>query len=406
MKAATLKNVSHILYLIGFCLVGLGCFDFLSLQGYILACAAFVLVLSIIFSGKIIVVKELVLFSLFVFSYFLFTAINSRAFSLYECFYSLVLPLIVFLSVYQQRFDADSQKFAIFLPALGLGLVGVSSIVFTMFFTGRDMSQGVIFNLWTGNYYARTGTQVLITPLLGFFCGYCFAFDRRSKTSWLLLVSLAVYSCFVLYFSLIIANRAIFVVTCLLFLAVLLFAMRLIHSRAVKFSIWLCLFLAVLLFFGMYFQIIPIPDFLRNIPVVYRFLSGGSNSERVSLYVKFFSLAPFYLFGGMNSELTYVHNFVLDIYTYGGIVPLVLFLICLFQFAYNILSKDKKPFAKIPLIRELVFVFLAVFFLGMFEPLLNARPFYISYLGVFFAISASLNKSPFVLDSFRKRISL
>lgn len=400
IKRVHLSLISNCLYFLAIALVFLGCLDLLSLQGYLLSAACVFFAVSILLNGNFNISREIILFFLFSILYFVFLTINSKNFSLYNIVYFIALPITYSYSTYQQRNNAAMLKLSIIAPAFGLGLCAFISILYTLFFTGQDMSQGVIYYFWTGGTGARTGLQILLVPLVGTFFGYLVTFDKKNKLSVLLFFALSLYLVLTIYFSLEISNRAIFVVIMLLFVVLFIRGLLAIKQTKIKIALLFLFSIVCGLLFGVYIGIIPLPDFLANIPVISRFLSGGSNEARIELYLRFFELAPRYLFGGMDSELTYVHNFVLDIYTYAGIVPFLLFVVCLAFFFLDLSTFRLKTTERMKTAKFTLFVFLSVFLLGMFEPIATARPFVISYMGVFFAIASSLKTNNFVQQKF------
>ena len=101
----------------------------------------------------------------------------------------------------------------------------------------------------------------------------------------------------------------------------------------------------------------------------------NSDSARLELYMVFFKNFYKYPFGGLNtiSELNYVHNIFLDMYTYGGLIPFVLFA----AFAVDMAKKlsDSKDKLKISKGRYMLYLslFVLTIGLGLFEPIYNAN---------------------------------
>lgn len=124
-------------------------------------------------------------------------------------------------------------------------------------------------------------------------------------------------------------------------------------------------------------------DIVSKIPILDRFLSGGSDSMRIEIYKSFFINFWKYPLGGLSlsgdlfngfSSTQYAHNVWLDVYGIAGIIPFVCFtyltIIAFTAITIFIRSRDS-TFQGITLI--VAFVGLCAVFL--FEPVIQSDPY-------------------------------
>lgn len=408
------EKASDCFFYIGIILFCLGCANLFSTQGYFLLIASFFFGLSLLFNWKICVSKTTVLVALFGFSYAVFSSIFSADFSfLLFCkrlVYAFLMPVLITLVLSRDGFDFPKVFFLFASGALGLAIQGILLFVSSYFYLGSDFAGSSLMSFFENGPIARTGLQLMVFPAVSISFAFFLNIKkcRDSKAFLALCLFFFVYDLFVLVSGITVQNRAIYVAAVLqliFFLVVVILRKANPKVRAVIISTIAVLSLIVI---GLIFGILPLPDFLTQIPLFDRFLNGGSNSLRIKLYVGFFENFWKKPFGGLNNILAtidspYVHNFILDLYTYGGIIPFVLFVLMLSCFVRDMAKISKRNYQIWPFILMMAS---GIFFLGMFEPLFQANGVYFILVSALFSEANVLYSQPKNNISLSKRINI
>lgn len=394
MKALTINGIGkyyNFFLFFGLSLLFFGCSNILSLQGYLIVLGASMLYVSCLLKGAFKPSKYFWLLVCFCVSYAIFSFLSGdrTVRSLISAFsYSIFVPIGISLPIFQDPTNVKLRKGIIWSMAAGLAVSAFFTVLATYLYAGRDLGD-ILITFWDEESTVRTGIQLYFIPLFSISLAYFFGWKRslHSATYWVGFIGFAIFDIFVLYFSLEIGNRAIFVSFVALFLYVLIRIINTAKSRTFKITFFVFLSIVLIVALGLFLGILPVPDFLANIPVIERFLNGGSNNRRLSLYIDFIQNFWKYPFGGTFHDIkdVYVHNFILDIYTFGGIIPFAFFLVLLFLFFKNFKYLNSNAY----LHDDVKFLLVGIFFLGMFEPLFQANPLYISFVLFLFNIGFS-----------------
>ena len=389
-------SVSCVLYYLGIFVIGLGCTNLFSLQGYLLLVGTVIVAASAILDGGLQFNRKYIVLVLFCFSFFAFSFISGEDRTvrnlLYNFCYYVFMPVVLSAVFFQRSHDRNAKKAAIWSIATGFAVGGWLLIVSTYLYAGNDFDS-VIVSFWDNRSISRTGIQLYFVPLFALSFSWFLNVKRcNGLRYWFVFVALMLYDAFVFYYSLEIGNRAIFVSIAAVIVFFFLLLVSKLRSTKIKLAIIVICILMILLIVGMTLGILPMPDFLANIPVIKRFLAGGSNSQRVKLYMQFFANFWRYPFGGTYHAIDdrYVHNFILDIYTFGGIIPFFLFLVLLVWYLCGLKSAE----AKYTLGYDGLFLFVGIFAIGMFEPLFEANAFYIPIVCLLFEDIFALIEEP------------
>lgn len=298
--------------------------------------------------------------------------------------YFLAGPAIFYLFIKNSKQNQGilNEKYLGFLLlscGLGFGLSSLFICIESIKYEGLALSQGQpLFSPWNNGPMSRTGISLIfLLPCSMALVPFTLIRDKKqrylipSSLLMLLLCTLASSS---------IGNRAFILAVAFLAILVLLSFVFTQKSKVLKriFLAILCLVFIciVLLLLGI------VPPFLRDIPVFKRFFSGGSTEARLRLYKDFFSHFYMYPFGGLSSSITerYVHNAILDMYTFGGLIPFAGCLIILYLFVVQLSPKAmlrKTSFGH----TVLFWTVCGILSIGLFEPVFQANPFLFVFFG-------------------------
>ena len=335
-------------------------------------------------------------FMLFLFglSYNLFTFLD-KTWSVSHLFYFIFLPLLGYQFAFQEEKKGSKRLvFVLFLAAIGMFFSAFKVITVTFLLNGLHLGEGQpLFCSLSGKVMSRTGLSLYLMPAVGLAVAFLSSIRGLEKNH--LFWMGVVLSLFVITFSVIcsslVGNRAF--VVAFLILAIFGILNECFHTKndalkiitsSVCFAFLLAVFLLIMGF---------VPDFLKSITVFERFLTGGSNSNRLEIYKSFFTHFYLYPFGGFHQIVDeyYVHNFLLDIYNFGGIFPFVIF--CYLFFVSLI------PFVKgnasgmyLPGRRYSFYAMLSLFSIGLFEPIFQANSLTLLFFALFIGIGCYLKK--------------
>lgn len=363
----------------------LGCANIFGLQGEMLMISAFFMALSILLEGRMIIDKFSIGSIVFFTSYLLSFIIN-KAFTLNALFYTLY-----FIILNQFIYCFSRKKSVIFHLVLsisiGLFISSLFIVIATIWNQGFQFDGMNLNFFWTTNndvFVSRTGLSLYGINLVAI-CSVLLIFKNKYKTRYTVPLFL-----FVILFTLVAGsvagNRSLIVAYFILYFFIILFFLWNKSKKAL--NIFLAVvFVCVLLFFLFLFQIIPIPDFLMKITIIKRFFDSNynSNSERFQIIVNFFNQFYKYPFGGMYNidGFTYVHNIFLDFYAFGGIIPFLFSSFFFIDYIRRIIGIIKiKIYSLLSLL--VIFTFVAIVGLGLFEPIFQANQNSLSIILIFY----------------------
>lgn len=406
--------VSNVLFYVGGAVIGIGCSNIFSLQGYLVLIGSIFLLFSILFKFDITVSKTTILIAIFGLAYSFFYCTISRPFFasdlLRNLIYTVFVPTVFSLVLSRDGFNYRKVLFLMLCMVFGLAIQGLLLILSSYLYLGSDFNGGSLVSFFEEGGIARTSLQIMIFPLIGLSFAFFLQFNQfRRKTLFVVLcVFLVVFDAVTLAAGLTIGNRAIYVALVFQLLLVFVFVLLKIKNKSLKFGILAGTAVVFGIVFCFFFGLIPVPAFLARIPLIGRFLSGGSDSLRIKLYLGFLSNFWRYPFGGLGTVLSaidapYVHNFILDIYTYGGVFPFCIFLLLCIYFAKNIFIDWKRNKG---ICIYIVFLTSGIFFLGLFEPLFQANDFYFCIFAFIFSEASVLAAQPRINICTFKRVTL
>lgn len=333
----------------------------------------------IIVNGKIIIDIRFCLATIFSFSYMLCCLLNN-GFHLNFVFYPLLILLLQqFIFSLPTNVSERHLLAMLFSSALGFFISFCLIILASIKHQGFLFNGGYLTTFWKneeGGIMNRTGLSLYGVGALSFSFSLLFG-TKKWKTMQSVTTSLLTIF-FITAMSLVATNRSLVVV---IILSVFGFGIGLIlksKSKTVSTITIVTLCAAFAILFAVFTGILKMPDSFYQIPIIRRFLSSdyNSDSERLKLYKIFFTNFYKYPFGGLNNltNFTHVHNIFLDIYTYGGLIPFVIFImfvVDLFRMIFFISKKER-------ICKQTLLLFISyivfTFGLGLFEPIYNANP--------------------------------
>lgn len=364
-----------------------GAIDLVYRNGMFFLLACLCGLLWVILRGKIYIDAAFILTIVFSISYCVCDGINNGFASYY-----IGLALFLFPSLYQiGRALAEYEHgfnvvwLLTISTSTGFFLLAYLNVFEAISYEGLNFGSGMRLFWLEGGVAPRTGLSIYIIPIIGLIFPILFLKSKYRK-DWVVIASLLVLV-FCIWASAKTGNRSIFVVLALAiaFWAVVIF----FKIKKVAFRIIYCVVIAglVALFVVSVLGYGPLGKWLSSLYIFERFISGGSNSSRIRLYVQFFQNFIYYPFGGLNKVLSsyYVHNMILDFYTYGGIVPFI----CAIAFFLNSLDRFvwmiQKGYLKDTKCICIVSVICMIYGMGLFEPVFQFGQYMLFIPYLFFA---------------------
>lgn len=342
----------------------------------------------VILRGRIYIDAAFILTILFSVSYLVCDGIHNGVTAFGILFQVIFFPALYqigrALGDYEQGFDVLwGTAIAI---ALGYFLQSYLLVVNSVRWEGIDLSYGSFYLFWNDNIAPRTCLTVYQISLVGMFLPILITKNSYRKWYTVLFGILAILFC--IWSQATAGNRAFFVV--LLIVAVIWAIMLLFKFKTLKSRIIYCSVVVLAVAFGIISLMGygPLGEWLMSIPVIRRFISGGSNASRLRLYHIFFQNFIYYPFGGLNLILDdhFVHNLILDFYAFGGVIPFICAVIFFVRSFYLFVwLKKTDRFADI----RYVCIVLTVFMIYCF-----------GLLDVFFQTNVALSLIPFLLYSY------
>ena len=286
------------------------------------------------------------------------------------------------LLVFIQFFNCfeNKKKFMIGMGSAYVGGLFVSFLLIvlkTYWVQGLSFAGDAVNNFWTGEIISRTGLSLYEMGFLGVVVAtLCFKSKFRK---WYTLPALLFIFGFCVYVSFVIGNRSFLVAVAILiyFLVVL----KIILAK--KWVGWAVLlgFLSVIIIGTLVIVTlvnkgtIKIPEELLKINIFKRLFTIDPTEGRPEIVEQFFREFYKYPFGGYSKHIDgYVHNFLLDFYSFGGVIPFLVasaFLVFLFMRLYMVTGyKCISSYEK----GLMVCISFAVLGIGFIEPIYQANP--------------------------------
>lgn len=373
---------------------GLGALNFLSLQGVFFLLSCFFGIIWVLLRGKIYIDVILIVTIIFAASYVICEGIHN-GFSWNQ----VLAPLILFPSLYQiGRALADYGR--------GFSLVWIISVVITIGFflhaflivyenityEGFKFDDGYIHSFWDqGGLVSRTGLSLYIASALGLVIPIVILKNKYRKP-YFVIPSILVFV-FAIWATATIGNRALLAVIAILgvgWTVVLFLSFKSLISKAIFANIVFILIAILIISFMGYG---PLGRWFSSTSVFERIISGGSDTERMSKYIQFIQNFIYYPFGGLNQSLGYVHNLYLDFYNFGGIIPFACATAFFIRSGNRLIWLKKNNYLKDIRYVCIVSTVIAMYTLGLFEPIFQANRFTMFIPFLFFSYVEGLSKN-------------
>jgi len=321
---------------------------------------------------------------------FIVFCISMTGFSIYwykktfeSLFHYLFLPVLFVVSAISFDKFGKFKHFPYISFFIGLMFQGFLSCGYSFSQTGIFGNESRnLFDFWSGKTYSATLLSMFFLGAMGICVSLLLIWKKKNKS--VLIVSSILIALMALM-SALFQNRGFFVATLILLLIFLVFVWSRLYVVSIRKKRIFWIVVAALIFFFVLFIIavslnwFGLKDIFKNIPILNRFIIGGSDSERTRIYFDFFKNMFLYPFGGMNvnSEATgvvFVHNVWLDVHVIGGFIPMICFILITILIFRLILIRPKTLINKENhLILSGVFVGLCALFL--FEPIINGSAY-------------------------------
>lgn len=383
--------------------------NFFSLQGYLILLSSLLLIASECARGLPHNRFDLAILFLFGLSYIACTFITSRmtgdggVWGTRFFVYFLLSPLSVFITGENSVYSNDRRPL-IYLTFFSVGFFtsALLTVQSTFIYQGFQLGMGnpLIPGFSNPHLSSRTGLSLVLLPVCGLSFFYIQKFLYKKKRfwyEWVLLFSCIAVVLFSVYCSNKIGNRS-FLFSFIIALWVICF-LKVYKTKhlAIKVVFYSG---SILLVIGSLFLLLGfVPKFLLSIPVFQRFANLGSNSQRFKLYIQFFSTFYKNPLGGtfLYIDDRYIHNFILDIYNFAGVVPFLCFNFLLLK-SVIVYLKTRSVFREcIDMNFDAAFhCALCMFSIGLFEPVFQANEATFLYFGLFFGISCATYRKRFI----------
>lgn len=367
----------------------LGGINFLNYQGAMFLLSCFFGLLWTVLRGKIYIDGAFVLTLVFSVSYLVCNGVHN-GFAIND----IIASLVLFPSLYQigralsdYKHGFDILWAVVVTAAIGFFLHSLLTIYETIKYEGLHFNEHLVHSFWVkGGLFLRNGLSFYQLPLLALLIPMVI-FPTKYRRPWVIASAVLLFL-FCVWAEATVGNRAIFVVWALLALfwgVVFFFVLKKVKYRIIYCSI-VAVLLAVLVVSMLGYG--PLGPYLSSINVIERFIRGGSNNTRIKLYVIFFQNFIYYPFGGMNALFGndgYVHNLLLDFYTFGGILPFMCAIAFFARFIEQVVwAKQNKMFSNIRYI-AIISVVCSIYAIGLFEPIYQASRYSLLIPYLFFA---------------------
>lgn len=387
---------------------GLGIFNAHSI--IFLVISTIYVILLLLTKSKIIK-KEILLVVAFGVVFFIFYSIN-EGFAIKEMFYYIFLIPVAFVFGYYFHYFCKEDKGSYFSKWLLFLFLGVLirwffSFLLTGMYYGFISGSRRFIDIWypttsTLNATGFMNYSIIVFPIAFFF----FVEKAKSKKTIysLILIVLIILSIFV---ETLIGNRSFFFLVGVIILYYFVKLCKYILEKSEKlFLIVFISTLTTLVFVSILlaFDIGGIFTILSKVPVFKRLLSFFEDESTISRYLilqDFFSTFYKHPFGGFFDG--YVHNNFLDIYSYGGVIPALIFIVVFSLVIYVAFFQRKTSYLlnkkTLSIIRVLLFSITTLF---MFEPVIVSS---IQVLTIFFLLGGYILQTNYKYRIFAERVS-
>ena len=382
------KVIFEILFYAIICVTFLGCMNLLSQQGLLMLLSIVLMGVFVFLKGKFILnipfIGSLIFALFYCLGVFIFTDVGILSI-IVSC---AILPVLV------QFFYVFDDKKKLLLGLAGAYLTGffasfILVVISTYWYQGPSFSGDAINSFWNkGDIITRTALSINEIGLFAVLLSSLFFESKYRRWFSVPLILFAVFLC--LYVSLLVGNRsfviAVFVLVYFIFICKFFSPneSRLWTAIIIIFHLILLSFCVIYVLYGS--GKITLPENLLKIKIINRIFNENAQS-RTYLVGEFFTIFYKHPFGGLTNELSnrYVHNVILDFYTFGGIIPFIVstsfFVFLIIYLCRFVRLTDTHSFFERSVIVCVVAAFMG---LGFVEPIYQANPHCLTPLFIIF----------------------
>ena len=382
----------------------LGCTNFFHLQGVFVLVSLVLALIYIFLKGKILLDYTLV----FSFTFALFYSIS--AFVYYRDNFLTTALYAFSLVIFIQLFHCfeDKKKMVYWLSGAyvaGLFLAFLLTVIKTFWVQGPAFGGDVVNDFWSNGVVSRTGLTLYEIGYLG--VAFALLTFKNTLRRWYTVPLILLSLFFCIYVSLSVGNRSFIVAFAILLYFLILYKV-LASKKWIKWLVVLIIYSVI--FIGLILMIvlvgrgiITIPPALMEITIIRRLFTINPMAGRPEIWAKFFTEFYRFPFGGFSqhNNIGYVHNLLLDFYSFGGIVPFILatvFFVYLFRYLIKFVKMKGVPRFDKGICYCVIFAIIGI---GFIEPIYQANqncvvPLFLIFLYMQYAIR---NKEAFELQA-------
>ena len=405
IKKITLSNIYLFLVYSLLFLCGLHFFD---LTGYFFLAITLLVFLKALVCKKVRFTRGLLFVTLFSIFFFVFFCLTYK-FEIKTIIQYLIGPFCLF--VYGQSIATSDNKEkeifnGLFFYVSGLSFLTIINVLYSGANMGFFSSIRNFYYVWTpGITKSSTLFSIHADIIAAFSIGVLFW--KKTNRKWYYVLFSSIGLILSIYFSIVLSNRSFFITLIVALLVAILLSLKRNKKMFYPFFISIIFISSFLLIWLLliYSNVFGLGELALRVPLLQRFLMGGSNSLRLEIYKTFFMNFWKYPFGGLStsgllmngSETTeFVHNTFLDVYAESGLIPCILIL--------YIFYASIRGFINILKCKDFNNDFLFIAFIGvlggfLFEPVVISDPY---IFGVFFIFCGYFEFCRYIYNPFKR----
>ena len=381
------KIVFDILFwlIIGFVFVG--CANFLGKQGIFILISLILMGVFVILKSKFTLNLPFLLSLAFCLSYSIPVWFFTRDYFSSALLYTISLPVIVeFFEVFDNKRKLTISLLSAYFGGLFLSFLLI--VLSTYWHQGKGFSGDVLNSFWGNTLINRTGISLYEIGVIATLFAVVSFKNKFRKIYTIPIIIFIIFFCTLI--SILIGNRSFLIPLAIIIYLIVIQKFLQPHNK----PIWtfLLIFFNIIFvgFFVTYVFVsrgnITIPPNLMKIKIINRLFTVNISEGRPELLKEFFTNFYKYPFGNLNNNMSnkFVHNMILDFYSFGGVIP---FLIGLFFIVvlFIKLTKFAKSEYRSPFKKSLLFLIVfSIFALSMIEPIYQANANCVNTLFIIF----------------------
>lgn len=356
----------------------LGCINFFMQQGLMITISLVFALTYIFLKQKIVINMTTILTICFAIFYSLSSLIYYSDLLFMTILYSFALPIFVQLF---NCFD-NKRKLLIYLGGayvIGLFCSFILIVIRTYWMQGLPFDGDVVNNFWNSSIISRTGVSLYVMAFIGIMFALLF-FNNRFR-QWYTIPAIIFIIAFCTAVSFMIGNRSYIVAIAILVYAILFFKVLETRRHWIAWIVIMAVYSVVVIGSLLLVKLanagkIVIPEALMKINVINRIFSVNINEGRPQILHTFFTEFYKYPIGGFSQFIHngYVHNLLLDFYSFGGIIPFGLattFFVFLFIYLFKFCNLENRSTFEKGIIVSVIFAIIGI---GVIEPIYQANP--------------------------------